>query len=97
MEESYSEALDLESDEELAHRPGRVLRDWILVVAIALGAALLVRVYVLQQFYISGEMTALTGGFTVVVEHAAAAGKFSFLLDPPLKFLALNTSLLQPL
>jgi signal peptidase I len=31
-----------------------VLRDWILVVAIALGAALLVRVYVLQQFYISG-------------------------------------------
>jgi signal peptidase I len=31
-----------------------VLRDWILVVVIALGAALLVRVYVLQQFYISG-------------------------------------------
>jgi signal peptidase I len=54
MDESNSEALDLESDEELAHRPGRVLRDWILVVAIALGAALLVRVYVLQQFYISG-------------------------------------------
>jgi signal peptidase I len=34
--------------------PGKVLRDWIIVVAIALGAALLVRVYVLQQFYISG-------------------------------------------
>lgn len=32
----------------------KVLRDWIFVVVLALGAALLVRVYVLQQFYISG-------------------------------------------
>lgn len=32
----------------------RVLRDWIFVIAVALGAAMLVRVFVLQQFYISG-------------------------------------------
>lgn len=54
MEESSPEALDIVSDNETGHSPGRVLRDWILVVVIALGAALLVRVYVLQQFYISG-------------------------------------------
>ena len=35
-------------------RAGKVLRDWVLVIAVALAAALLVRVYVLQQFYISG-------------------------------------------
>jgi signal peptidase I len=46
--------LDIVSDNETGHSPGRVLRDWILVVVIALGAAFLVRVYVLQQFYISG-------------------------------------------
>ncbi|MDP3122815.1 sodium:solute symporter family protein [Polynucleobacter sp.] len=38
-------------------------------------------VIVIGMLYISGEMTALTGGFTVVVEHAAAAGKFSFWPD----------------
>ncbi len=41
---------------------GRLLRDWIVVILLALGAAMLVRVYVLQQFYISGpsmEMTLL--------------------------------------
>jgi signal peptidase I len=54
MEESTPEALDIMSDKETEHSAGRVLRDWILVVVIALGAALLVRVYVLQQFYISG-------------------------------------------
>jgi signal peptidase I len=54
MEESSPEVLDIVSDNETGHSPGRVLRDWILVVVIALGAALLVRVYVLQQFYISG-------------------------------------------
>ena len=54
MEESTPEALDIVSDNETGHSPGRVLRDWILVVVIALGAAFLVRVYVLQQFYISG-------------------------------------------
>lgn len=34
--------------------PAKVLRDWLFVVAVALAAALLVRVFVLQQFYISG-------------------------------------------
>lgn len=35
-------------------RASKVLRDWVVVIAVALAAALLVRVYVLQQFYISG-------------------------------------------
>jgi signal peptidase I len=54
MEELSSEDLDVEFGTEPGHSPGRVLRDWILVVVIALGAAFMVRVYVLQQFYISG-------------------------------------------
>lgn len=42
-------------DEE-PHKGGaaKVLRDWLIVIGVALVAALLVRVYVLQQFYISG-------------------------------------------
>ena len=36
------------------HPVAKALRDWFLVVVLALGAALLVRVFVLQQFYISG-------------------------------------------
>ncbi len=32
----------------------KVVRDWLVVIAVALGAAMLVRMYVLQQFYISG-------------------------------------------
>lgn len=36
------------------HTFTKTLRDWFLVILLALGAALLVRVYVLQQFYISG-------------------------------------------
>lgn len=32
----------------------RLIREWVLVVVVALGAALFVRMYVLQQFYISG-------------------------------------------
>lgn len=34
--------------------PLKLLRDWLVVIIIALSAAMLVRVYVLQQFYISG-------------------------------------------
>lgn len=34
--------------------PFRLFRDWVLVIAVAVGAALLVRTFVLQQFYISG-------------------------------------------
>ena len=33
---------------------GKFLRDWLVVIFIALSAALLVRMYVLQQYYISG-------------------------------------------
>ena len=54
MEETSIATEGLAPEEPSGSSPGRVLRDWIVVVAIALGAALLVRVYVLQQFYISG-------------------------------------------
>ena len=49
--------------------PLRVLVDWVLVIAVALGAALGVRVYVLQQFYISGPSmeTTLFGDDRVLV------------------------------
>jgi signal peptidase I len=41
--------------EDAEHHPlTKTFRDWFVVIALALGAALLVRVYVLQQFYISG-------------------------------------------
>lgn len=42
------------SGDSSAPRASRVLRDWVVVIVVALAAALLVRVYVLQQFYISG-------------------------------------------
>lgn len=50
-----SDEIDLPEEED-APTPhlGKVVRDWLVVVLIALGAAMLVRVYVLQQFYISG-------------------------------------------
>lgn len=55
MEElSIDQGGEATPDEPNGTSPGRVLRDWIIVVAVALGAAMLVRVYVLQQFYISG-------------------------------------------
>ena len=54
MEDFGVEVDGVSSEEPSSSSPGKVLRDWIIVVAIALGAALLVRVYVLQQFYISG-------------------------------------------
>lgn len=44
----------ISSDAPETHPVTKALRDWFLVVVLALGAALLVRVYVLQQFYISG-------------------------------------------
>jgi signal peptidase I len=50
--------LDLAANPEPTAEPGtgasKVLRDWLIVIGVALVAALLVRVYVLQQFYISG-------------------------------------------
>ena len=51
------------------HPTAKVLRDWFLVVILALGAALLVRVYVLQQFCISGPSmeTTLFGDNRVLV------------------------------
>ena len=45
---------------EAPHSAARLLRDWIIVVVLALGAAMLVRVYVLQQFYISGPSMEMT-------------------------------------
>jgi signal peptidase I len=51
------------------HPLTKALRDWFLVVVLALGAALLVRVFVLQQFYISGPSmeTTLFGDNRVLV------------------------------
>jgi len=51
------------------HPVTKALCDWFLVVVLALGAALLVRVYVLQQFYISGPSmeTTLYGNNRVLV------------------------------
>ena len=57
------------NEEEPLHSISKVLRDWIFVVVLALGAALLVRMYVLQQFYISGPSmeTTLLGNNRVLV------------------------------
>lgn len=49
-----------ETTDEPERSPGRLLRDWILVILLALGAAMMVRVYVLQQFYISGPSMEMT-------------------------------------
>ena len=54
MDEPSLDIEGFEPQEPSSSSPGRVLRDWILVVVVALSAALFVRVYVLQQFYISG-------------------------------------------
>lgn len=48
------EATATEIQTSESHNVGRLLRDWLLVIALALGAAMMVRLYVLQQFYISG-------------------------------------------
>lgn len=57
------------SEDAPLHSFSKVLRDWVFVVVLALGAALLVRVYVLQQFYISGPSmeTTLLGNNRVLV------------------------------
>lgn len=43
-----------ELEESTGPSAGKVIRDWLLVVVVALTAAMVVRVFVLQQFYISG-------------------------------------------
>ncbi|MFI0460421.1 MAG: signal peptidase I [Ilumatobacteraceae bacterium] len=57
------------TDAPETHPVTKAIRDWFLVVVLALGAALLVRVYVLQQFYISGPSmeTTLFGNNRVLV------------------------------
>ena len=59
----------ISTDASETHPVTKALRDWFLVVVLALGAALLVRVYVLQQFYISGPSmeTTLFGNNRVLV------------------------------
>jgi signal peptidase I len=56
----------------------RVLRDWILVIAVALGAAMLVRVFVLQQFYISGPSMEST----LFQDNRVLVNKMSYKLHP---------------
>lgn len=45
------EVIDLDDE---TPSTSKILRDWMFVIVVALGAAMLVRVFVLQQFYISG-------------------------------------------
>lgn len=56
-------------DAEVNKSSLRVLAEWVLVVVVALSAAMGVRVYVLQQFYISGPSmeTTLFGNDRVLV------------------------------
>ncbi len=67
------EPLEILAEDAEEHEPQRsslrVLTEWILVVVVALGAAMGVRVYVLQQFYISGPSmeTTLFGNDRVLV------------------------------
>lgn len=46
--------IEISNSEDDSPSITKVLRDWVFVIAVALGAAMLVRVFVLQQFYISG-------------------------------------------
>ncbi|MEY3690667.1 MAG: hypothetical protein RJB57_322 [Actinomycetota bacterium] len=48
------EEQDVPVGSDAAGRAARVLRDWLVVLAVALAAAFAVRFWVLQQFYISG-------------------------------------------
>jgi signal peptidase I len=57
MSNNFSESVDAP---EGPHSAARLLRDWVIVVVLALGAAMLVRLYVLQQFYISGPSMEMT-------------------------------------
>lgn len=57
MSNNFSESVDTP---EGPHSAARLLRDWVIVVVLALGAAMLVRLYVLQQFYISGPSMEMT-------------------------------------
>ena len=53
-EESDSEITETPSSSASKNSPAKSLRDWIIVVVVALFAALMIRVFVFQQFYISG-------------------------------------------
>jgi len=61
------------------HKKGNVWVEWIVVVAVAISAALLVRAYVLQQFAVSGNsmFTTLHDGDRVLVN------KLSYRLHDP--------------
>lgn len=56
----------------------RLLRDWVLVIAIAVGAALLVRTFLLQQFYISGPSMETT----LFTDNRVLVNKLSYRLHP---------------
>jgi signal peptidase I len=69
MDEDFQVAVDDHDDTARSRSSLRVLVEWLLVVVVALGAAMGVRVYVLQQFYISGPSmeTTLFGNDRVLV------------------------------
>jgi signal peptidase I len=72
------EALDTIVEPTPEQSLARVLRDWILVIAVALGAAMLVRAYVLQQFYISGPSMEAT----LFQDNRVLVNKLSYRLHP---------------
>lgn len=64
------QSAEIDTDDAEMHKSSlRVLAEWVLVVVVALSAAMGVRVYVLQQFYISGPSmeTTLFGNDRVLV------------------------------
>ncbi|MFM7046066.1 MAG: signal peptidase I [Ilumatobacteraceae bacterium] len=57
----------------------KVVRDWLVVIAVALGAAMLVRTFVLQQFYISGPSMETT----MFTDDRVLVNKLSYRLHDP--------------
>lgn len=44
----------LQPTQKHPHHFGKALREWLIVIVIAIGAAVLMKVFVVQQFYVSG-------------------------------------------
>lgn len=78
MEQANLNDFDIDVDSNTEQSAAKVLRDWILVIAVALGAAMLVRVFVLQQFYISGPSMEST----LFQDNRVLVNKLSYRLHP---------------
>lgn len=78
MDEANLNDIDENVEAPNEQSAAKVLRDWILVIAVALGAAMLVRVFVLQQFYISGPSMEST----LFQDNRVLVNKLSYRLHP---------------